>query len=487
MKYDFTTLREKLIQYLDSEYVCMYSEYPDTLDLTSEKELYELSKIILHELKCNGNFLRSSFDQFESNYNTQTKMTGNWWEWRIGIPYNYIYICLLADVDKKSCDKTLNKFVRRFAKYGDLTYANQASICKNLFMLGILMENETYIDESLRLAVKAFKPTNLFKANIANKLQKFCIRHPKFPHPTWLFKWKEGLYPDGTFIQHTSIPYIGTYGKEMLQFAAMVLSCGVQLPDKIMSYLLQWIKAFELNIYKCQIMLMNCGRSADKVDAFNEASEMIKYLRQINIHPENSEFTLLFQEYGDRVIYQTPKFRFCIAGSSDRIASYEGFDGNNLFGRNQGLGATYLYLPEDKNYKYGYFSRVGYESIPGTLIESPSCVESKQPLFDYDPKYLKDLKFSCSGSLVTMQYHSNLFGSVSKYWGLLGDSIVCYGESDYPAQCVVDNRYNAELEVTEFGVFDKANRIEYYGVFEINDTQIVTKSGTRYQYKIHVL
>ena len=94
-------------------------------------------------------------------YNERTRMIGNWWEWRIGIPWYYSYtVSMLYDVlspeELSAFERSTATFTYNFARNGDLTFANQASICRNLLFIGILTDNDTYVRTALEAAVPAF-------------------------------------------------------------------------------------------------------------------------------------------------------------------------------------------------------------------------------------------------------------------------------------------------------------------------------------------
>ncbi|MFJ8657238.1 polysaccharide lyase 8 family protein [Streptomyces rochei] len=129
-------------------------------------------------------------------YNPSTTRYGNWWEWQIGSPR------LLMDItaalyDRLGPDRTtaacaaVDHFVpeamlRDYS--GTSTGANRVDLCRSVALRGILGR----APEKIALARDALSPV--------------------FPYVTE----GDGLYADGSFVQHTWVAYSGTYGQVML-------------------------------------------------------------------------------------------------------------------------------------------------------------------------------------------------------------------------------------------------------------------------------
>ncbi|MBQ1096540.1 polysaccharide lyase 8 family protein [Streptomyces sp. b94] len=129
-------------------------------------------------------------------YNPGTTRYGNWWEWQIGSPR------LLMDItaalhDHLGADRTaaacaaVDHFVPD-AMLGDYsgtsTGANRVDLCRSVALRGILGR----APDKIALARDALSPV--------------------FPYVTE----GDGLYADGSFVQHTWVAYSGTYGQVML-------------------------------------------------------------------------------------------------------------------------------------------------------------------------------------------------------------------------------------------------------------------------------
>ncbi|NBM20157.1 polysaccharide lyase 8 family protein [Streptomyces sp. GC420] len=130
-------------------------------------------------------------------YHDSATPYGNWWEWRIGSPrllmdiVAALYGELTADrrerafaaVDHFVPDTALGEYS------GTSTGANRVDLCRSVALRGILGRAPARI----ALARDALSPV--------------------FPHVTE----GDGLYADGSFVQHTRVAYTGTYGQVLLE------------------------------------------------------------------------------------------------------------------------------------------------------------------------------------------------------------------------------------------------------------------------------
>ncbi|MFI9000304.1 polysaccharide lyase 8 family protein [Streptomyces sp. NPDC053541] len=129
-------------------------------------------------------------------YRAGTARYGNWWEWQIGSPRLLMDIvaalhpllgaeriaAACAAVDHFVPDSALGSYT------GTSTGANRVDLCRSVALRGVLGADPAKI----ALARDALSPV--------------------FPYVTK----GDGLYADGSFVQHTWVAYSGTYGQVML-------------------------------------------------------------------------------------------------------------------------------------------------------------------------------------------------------------------------------------------------------------------------------
>ncbi|AXG82901.1 lyase [Streptomyces paludis] len=137
-------------------------------------------------------------------YRPATDPYGNWWEWRIGSPRLLVDIAAvlherlgagrraaaLAAVDHFVPDRLLTDYS------GVSTGANRVDLCRSVAVRGVLGR----APDRIALARDALSPV--------------------FPYVTA----GDGLYADGSFVQHTWVAYSGTYGQVLLDGLGRLLT-----------------------------------------------------------------------------------------------------------------------------------------------------------------------------------------------------------------------------------------------------------------------
>lgn len=132
----------------------------------------------------------------ERIYNPSTTRYGNWWEWQIGSPRLLMDIVAalhdeLTDERLQAACAAVDHFVPDsvLGSYtGTSTGANRVDLCRSVMLRG----------------VNGAEPAKTALARDALS--------PVFPHVTS----GDGLYADGSFVQHTWVAYSGTYGQVLL-------------------------------------------------------------------------------------------------------------------------------------------------------------------------------------------------------------------------------------------------------------------------------
>ncbi|MCX4547956.1 polysaccharide lyase 8 family protein [Streptomyces sp. NBC_01387] len=129
-------------------------------------------------------------------YHAGTTPYGNWWEWQIGSPRLLMDLVAalydhLTEAQIQAACAAVDHFIPDavLADYsGTSTGANRVDLCRSVAMRGVNGRSA----EKIALARDALSPV--------------------FPYVTE----GDGLHADGSFIQHTTIAYSGTYGQVML-------------------------------------------------------------------------------------------------------------------------------------------------------------------------------------------------------------------------------------------------------------------------------
>ncbi|MFI1069214.1 polysaccharide lyase 8 family protein [Streptomyces puniciscabiei] len=141
--------------------------------------------------------IRTGLDHLHDDvYHADRTRYGNWYSWQIGAPQALLDVCVLM-YDALPADRlagylaAVDHFVpdSAVASYsGTSTGANRVDLCRVLALRGVVGASAAKV----ALARDALSPV--------------------FPYVTS----GDGLYADGSFIQHTTVPYTGSYGSVML-------------------------------------------------------------------------------------------------------------------------------------------------------------------------------------------------------------------------------------------------------------------------------
>ncbi|MDT0270782.1 polysaccharide lyase family 8 super-sandwich domain-containing protein [Streptomyces sp. DSM 44915] len=329
---------------------------------------------------------------------------GNWFNWEIGIPTHVSRTAvLLADELAAQAPgltatyvATLDAYLRN-GKDGDVdldsrfhTGANLADITVNRVLQGAVTGDEARIVQAVADLETVFPPIDPYR-----------LRHGV----------TDGFYADGSFIQHASVAYTGSYGVSLLSRAVQafkVLTGTAYLADEeLVEVVRGWlVNSFAPVIFEGWLMELVRGRAvarttsgyqavAGVVEAAVDLSAAVtdperaralrgyvRYLRETSPVPADPAgfvspvsvaryAEILADEASppadlgpaarnvafnamDRTVHRRPGYAFALSRSSARISRYEYMSGENLLPWFQGDGAHHLYLAgQDQTEAYG--------------------------------------------------------------------------------------------------------------------------------------
>ncbi|MFE2060172.1 polysaccharide lyase family 8 super-sandwich domain-containing protein [Streptomyces sp. NPDC059446] len=341
---------------------------------------------------------------------------GNWFHWEIGIPsYATRTLVLLRDeIAAYRPDLTatyiasMDAYLRN-GKDGDVdldsrfhTGANLADITTNRVLQGALLGDGTRITKAL-----------------ADQLTVFATVDPYRPQ----HGVTDGFYADGSFVQHASVAYTGSYGKGLLTRIVQtvkILDGTGYVPDGSLTGVVQgWVAdGFAPLIHEGWMMEIVKGRAVSRpgtgyadvtavveavVDlsahtASSDAEALEGYVRHVRqtskagLDPTSFVSPVSIARYADilntpgpardlaaasshtafnamdRTVHRRPGYSFALARSSTRVSMYEYMSGENLMPWFQGTGAHYLYLSgADQREEFGidYFTAVPPHRLAG--------------------------------------------------------------------------------------------------------------------------
>ncbi len=354
---------------------------------------------------------------------TAKSQTDNWWTWEIGIPKDLIPALILI-YDGLTEEQVM--------AYTETLYFFQS----DPFHEGVINTASTHgqgyreaqganiIDcSTTAVGLGALREDNeLVYLGMLASSQTFVIQNVEDSAQIAANGYNSGFYPDGSYLDHIKVPYLGAYGIEFMKGGAKIpsLLAGTpwkypeQVQDNLESYI---VEGFGNGMYKG--MMLDClkGRSVSRPASSNQAAgrEAMMIILQIvdsfsqeakettlsalkawleedegfidslvgaenmaikkkakeiledtsiqsNIAPVHKSYPLM-----DRVVHRTEDYLFALSMYSERIQNTEIMNDENRFGWHQNNGMTYIY-DEDKQYTENYWNTVNPLRLPGTTV-----------------------------------------------------------------------------------------------------------------------
>ncbi|MEV0319286.1 polysaccharide lyase family 8 super-sandwich domain-containing protein [Streptomyces sp. NPDC050658] len=356
----------------------------------------------------------------EQYYGDQSKgYYGNWFNWEIGISQHVSKtLVLLVDEVRAHRPDLIATYVASMDAYlrngtdGDVnldsrfhTGANLADITTNRILQGALLAEggEARIRKALTDQLTVFVTIDPYHLN----------------HGV-----TDGHYADGSFIQHASVAYTGSYGKGLLTRVVQTLKIldgtGFAHGEELVPTVQRWVRdGFAPLIFEGWMMEIVKGRAVSRttsgytdvavvveavvdlasLSAGTEATALKSYVKHVRstsraaLDPTGFVSPVSIVRYADivadasvppadlnaaarsvafnamdKTVHRRPGYAFALARSSDRISKYEYMSGENLMPWFQGDGAHYLYLSgQDQTQAYGvdYFTTVTPYGLAG--------------------------------------------------------------------------------------------------------------------------
>ena len=343
-------------------------------------------------------------------YNPSTTWWGNWWSWDIGAtrPLADIMAILHAELDQSAIDNYCAA-IDHFVPNGDPRLqvhpsgviesdgANRVDICRAMIVRAIVQPDTALLSESVAAL-----------------------------SPTWQYVTEgNGFFRDGSFIQHSTIGYTGTYGLVLLdglsRLFALLAGTVFDITDETRTNVTGLIDgSFAPLMYNGQMMDSVRGRAISRIRerSIDDGNSLIEYtLRLVGAADEataarwrglckqwilsNDAATIttttditrlalvtdlmasdvapvedatgpwMFPAM-DRLVHRSPSndWALCVAMCSNRIAWSEGTPQENFYGVKTSQGMTYVYLSDDDDhFDDEYWATCDLEAPVGTTVD----------------------------------------------------------------------------------------------------------------------
>lgn len=444
---------------------------------------------------------------YTNRYNETIRMSGNWWEWEIGIPQSLGDMMVLLHNELTPSQianyaKAINKFnpdpnIRTGTTMID-TGANRLDKVLAVILVGMNTENSGKVQQG-----------------------RDAIGHV-FPYVTK----GDGFYEDGSFVFHDNIAYTGSYGGLMISNMARLLVLLEDSPwpitDPNRENMFRWVTdSYEPLIYRGRMMDMVYGRAISRhleakqfslthvlglldfappelearfksmVKSGIESDPLLQNVYEgrkisdimllkalmsddtIEVRDEpvmHKQFSVM-----DRIVHYRPGYAFGLSMTSSRIANFEtGIGGKeNPKGWYTGEGMTYLYN-EDMPYLDAFWPTVDSYRLPGTTSDGAPRVALKTSTKDWVGGSSIDSLYGVAGMDLDPD-NSTLSGK--KSWFMFDDEIVALGAGlastdNRKVETIVENRMltsdgdnklivNDALKSSELGWSESMNGVQW--------------------------
>ncbi|MEV4331483.1 polysaccharide lyase family 8 super-sandwich domain-containing protein [Streptomyces sp. NPDC049597] len=362
----------------------------------------------------------------ERYYGDQSKgYYGNWFTWEIGISTHVSrilallkdHITALAPGLPTTYVASMDAYLRN-GEHGDVdldsrfhTGANLADITTNRILQGAVLGDDARIRKAVADQLTVFAT-----------IDPYDLRHGV----------TDGFYADGSFVQHASVAYTGSYGKGLLTRVVQtvkILDGTAYAPgDDLTGTVRRWVTdGFAPVIFEGWMMEIVKGRGVSRtITGYSDVAAVVEavvdlssyatgadadalaaYVKHVHrsskapLDPTGFVSPVSIARHADilaspvppkdltpaahhtafnamdRTVHRRPGYAFALARSSARISKYEYMSGENLMPWFQGDGAHYLYLSgEDQTGAYGvdYYTAVSPYRLAG--VTAP--VESRR-------------------------------------------------------------------------------------------------------------
>lgn len=348
------------------------------------------------------------------------KYHGNWWDWQIGIPQKLISTLMILG-DQIPADK-LQRYTAAISGYvpdpfKQLYTKTQGSFTDLAFIPDFVTSGANRTDLALTVLGLGILQKNAGKITQAATSIEEVFR---------LVTKGDGFYKDGSFIQHNTIPYTGSYGNVLIKGVGQILAITQGSSFEMNSAVIQAFvenvdQAFLPLIYQGEMLPLVNGRSISRAPArtkvgygsstiynllivsqfapsdyqkkFQEAAKYwikenpdyyltnprdfndLQMTKQLLADDAITGNTLPFigtKMYAsmDRFVQRTPNYMLGLSLYSSRTSSFEAGNKENKRGWHTADGMVYLYNEDDVQFNAAYWPTVDPYRLPGTTVDT---------------------------------------------------------------------------------------------------------------------
>lgn len=447
-------------------------------NLTDIIKAYTDKNSSLYQNKDVKNTIITSLNWLRENaYRENLPELGNWWQWEIGIPkeLNRIVAYMYPELSKEQVEIFLNgsRYFQPYAEWSGYsegaktstspnkrlsTGGNRIDTCYIVFMRGILTQNKDEVVNAL--------------SNLGEVAEYVTTG--------------DGFYRDGSFIQHGTIPYGGTYGEVLLSglgtIQNLVANTDLEIKDPRFNNIYNSIiNGYNHLFFNGRISDSISGRAVTRKNSNDltrgvgnlvaiamisqgapedykvKLQEIVKrnietgdtslilsriknpvekkvienILNDKNIKISTPSGVKIFGNM-DRVVNRTPNYSFVLSLHSSRVGNFESILEENTKGWHAADGMYYIYTPNTNEY-FEYWPVVDPYHLPGTtesITQRENSIGERR-----HPKTMVQKDFvggttNNTYSIIGMDFSSwNDLTTAKKSWFTTPDFIVSMGSN----------------------------------------------------------
>lgn len=346
-------------------------------------------------------------DTYQLIYHPQQAEFGNWWAWEIGstkdladtmaIVADHLDAAQIADYAAAIDHFVPDPWYQYPASRGKIISAgaNRVDLCQAVIIRSIVGGDATRLSHAI--------------AGLA---------------PVWAYVTEgDGFYRDGSFIQHTTVPYTGTYGVVLLtglsKLFALLSGSEAEITDPTRRNVFDAVEqTFAPFVHDEQMMDCVRGRAISREqershdDGHTTVQAILRLAQSVPAQTgdrwrglcrgwiERNDYDSILtgasvvrtalvksllaskvparaetpgpQLFGamDRVVYRGDGWAAALAMCSRRITWYECGNGENNLGYHTGSGMTYVYAGDQGHFDDGFWPTADLNRLPGITVDT---------------------------------------------------------------------------------------------------------------------
>ncbi|WHY20831.1 polysaccharide lyase family 8 super-sandwich domain-containing protein [Paenibacillus sp. G2S3] len=342
---------------------------------------------------------------YTNRYNPGKSAYGNWWDWEIGTPQ------IVNDLMVLMYDHLTPQQINQYLAAID-AFCPDPKTGAVLGVKGTKMTGANLLDKALVVTVRGVIGNN--SAKIIQGRDSIGSEYVYTTHG-------DGVYKDGSLVQHNNIAYTGGYGSVWLKGTAdmsfLLTDSPWPITDPNVLNIYEWVaQTYEPVIYNGQFMDSVNGRGISRKGSGSARGLIVTLLRMAETAPENvalsikqaakewisanmaagnyydglslSDITIVKKLMNDgkihprgaliknqvfagmdRVVHLREGYGFGLSLFSNRISAFEKGNNENLKGWYTGIGMTYLYDQDLYQYRNDFWPTVNAYRLSGTTTD----------------------------------------------------------------------------------------------------------------------